>query len=122
MQCPKCGSEFSEDIKFCPQCGTEAKPVPATGVVKSVEEWKLQKSEEKDMAKKFQVAREKEKLEAIKKRMYKQQAGVNMEKVMLGEAETDENKAASDSTGLVDNILGESGIKGKKKPEKEEEE
>ena len=82
MLCANCGYKLKEDEKFCGQCGRKVEPDHTDSQVKSMEAWKLRKSEEKDAARKQKIETEKEKLDAIKQRMYRQQAGFDIDQLI----------------------------------------
>jgi hypothetical protein len=92
MLCSRCGFDMPKSFEFCPKCGSKMAPEKPDGTVKSMEEWKLKKYEEKDLAKKEKVEKEKDKLENIKERMYAQQAGFNIDEILAQQKKKDEKK------------------------------
>lgn len=92
MLCSNCGSKMQDHEKFCPQCGKKIEPDHTDTQVKSMEAWKLKKFEEKDQARKQKVESEKEKLESIKERMYRQQAGFDVDQIMTETKKKDDKK------------------------------
>jgi predicted amidophosphoribosyltransferase len=92
MLCPRCGFDMPRSFEFCPKCGNKMAPEKPDPSVKSMEAWKLKKSEEKDLAKKEKVAKEKDKLETIKERMYAQQAGFNVDEILAQQKKKDEKE------------------------------
>jgi len=83
---------MQDSEKFCPQCGKKIEPDRTDTQVKSMEAWKLKKNEEKDQARKQKIESEKDKLESIKERMYRQQAGFDVDQILDGTKKKDEKK------------------------------
>jgi len=53
--CTKCGAEVSEDVEFCPKCGTRLKPPPApVRMEKAEKEEKEEKREKAEKAEKHE--------------------------------------------------------------------
>jgi len=46
--CTKCGAEVSEEMDFCPRCGTHLKPPPARVQVEKAEKEEKREKEEKE--------------------------------------------------------------------------
>ena len=92
MLCSNCGFKMQDHEKFCPQCGKKVEPDHTDSQVKSMEAWKLKKNEEKDAARKQKVESEKDKLESIKERMYRQQAGFDVDQVLEQNKKKEEKK------------------------------
>jgi hypothetical protein len=92
MECPKCNAKVDEKKLYCPQCGHRFQLDPIEGEVMSVEEWKLKKFREKDESRKEKMEKNKNKYDTIKDRMYKQQAGFEVEDLDEEQGEGEEKK------------------------------